>query len=81
MAGSFRGKLDLARLSNAVSRPGIDPRVWVCYGILQSEPYIETQQGQQDIFVDVMMMPSMQLETARVGAAYAGNGFFNIITD
>lgn len=71
----FRGKLDLARLSNAISRPGIDPRIWVSYGTLLSEPYIETQDGQQDIFVDVLLLPSQQQETARVGAIYAGNGF------
>lgn len=72
---ALRNRLDTARLSNAVSRPGIDPRFWACYGTLMSEPYIETQEGQQDIFVDVMLHPNGQIETARVGAIYAGNGF------
>ncbi len=67
--------IDVGRLSNAVSRPGIDPRVWVTYGVLTSEPYIETVDGEQDIIVDVMLLPTMQDETARVGAMYAGNGY------
>lgn len=67
--------IDVARLSNAVSRPGIDPRVWVSYGVLDSEPYIETVNGQEDIVVDVTLLPTLQEETARVGAIYAGNGF------
>lgn len=67
--------IDVARLSNAVARPGIDPRIWVSYGTLLSEPYIETIEGRQDIVADVLLVPSMQEETARVGAIYAGNGF------
>lgn len=67
--------IDVARLSNAVARPGIDPRIWVSYAYLLSEPYIETVEGRQDIVADVMLVPSMQEETARVGAIYAGNGF------
>jgi len=67
--------IDVARLSNAVSRPGIDPRIWVSYGTLLSEPYVETVEGRQDVVVDVLLVPSMQEETARVGTIYAGNGF------
>lgn len=67
--------IDVARLSNAVSRPGIDPRIWVSYGTLLSEPYVETIEGRQDVVVDVLLVPSMQEETARVGTIYAGNGF------
>lgn len=67
--------IDVGRLANAVSRPGIDPRIWATYGVLTSEPYIETVDGEQDIIVDVLLLPSMQDETARVGAMYAGNGY------
>lgn len=67
--------IDVGRLSNAVSRPGIDPRVWVSYGVLLSEPYIETIEGREDIIVDVLLLPTMQEETARVGAIYAGGGY------
>ena len=68
-------QIDMGLLSEGLSRPGIDPRIWVSYGVLQSEPYIETIEGRQDILVDVMLMPSGAEETARVGAIYAGNGF------
>lgn len=66
---------DVARFADAISRPGIDPRVWVSYAILLSDPFVETSQGQQDVFVDVLLLPQNQPETARVGAVYAGNGF------
>lgn len=67
--------IDVSRLADAVSRPGIDPRVWVSYAIVQSEPVVETAQGQQDVFVDVLLVPTMQPDTARLCADYAGNGF------
>lgn len=67
--------IDVSRLADAVQRPGIDPRVWVSYAILLSDPVVETSQGQQDVFVDLLLLPQKQPETARVGAIYAGNGF------
>lgn len=66
---------DMARLANALSIPGIDPRIWVSYAYLTSEPYIETVEGREDIVADIVLLPSQQEETARVGAIYAGNGF------
>lgn len=67
--------IDPHRLGSAVSYPGIDPRIWVSYGACTSDPYIETIAGEQDIFVDVLLLPSRIPHTARVGAIYAGNGF------
>lgn len=67
--------IDTARLSMAVQRPGVDPRIWVSYAVLTSEPYIEERDGEQDIVVDLQMMPVGDEETARVGAIYAGAGF------
>jgi len=67
--------IDVGRIAAAVSRPGIDPRIWISYAICSSEPYVETLNGQQDVFVDVVLLPTQQPETARVGAIYAGNGF------
>lgn len=67
--------IDVNRLANAVARPGIDPRVWVSYAVLTSEPVVELREGQQDVIVDLLLLPSGQPETARVGAMYAGNGF------
>lgn len=67
--------IDTGRLANAVSYPGIDPRIWVSYAVLLTEPYIDMTNGQQDIVADILMSPSNVIETARVGAIYAGNGF------
>lgn len=67
--------IDTERLANAVSRPGIDPRIWISYAVLMTEPYVETTEGQQDVVADVMLLPSGMIETARVSAIYAGNGF------
>jgi len=47
----------------------------VSYATVLSEPFIETDDGVQDIFVNVQMHPSEQIETARVGTIYAGDGF------
>lgn len=67
--------IDVNRLAAAVARPGIDPRVWVSYAVLTSDPVVELREGQQDVLVDLLLLPSGQPETARVGAMYAGNGF------
>lgn len=67
--------IDTERLSNAVSRPGIDPRIWVSYAVLTSNPVVDTDPGDQDVIANVMLMPSGTIETARVGSIYAGNGF------
>lgn len=67
--------IDMVRLANAVSRPGIDPRIWVSYAVLLGEPVIDTSAGNQGVFVDVKLLPSGVQDTARVGAIYAGNGF------
>ena len=75
MRSKISSQIDMGLLAEGISRPGIDPRIWVSYGVLLSEPYIETIEGRQDIIVDVMLMPSGAIETARVGAIYAGNGF------
>jgi hypothetical protein len=77
LRSSIGSTIDLGRLASAVSRPGIDPRVWVSYGVLTSEPVIDTDatDNSAGVFVEVLLMPSGMTETARVGAMYAGNGF------
>jgi hypothetical protein len=67
--------IDTDRLAGAVARPGIDPRIWISYGVLTSEPLFETEEGYQDVIADVLLLPSKIQETARVSAMYAGNGF------
>ena len=63
--------LDMGRLSQAVSRPGIDPRTWVSLAIVNSV-VVDPEEG---VFCGITLMPSEIEETARLGAAYAGNGF------
>ena len=63
--------LDMGRLSQAVSRPGIDPRTWVSLAIVNSV-VVDPVEG---VFCGITLMPSEIEETARLGAAYAGNGF------
>lgn len=65
------GILDMGRLSQAVSRPGIDPRTWVSLAIVNSV-VVDPVEG---VFCGITLMPSEIEETARLGAAYAGNGF------
>lgn len=67
--------IDTERLSNAVSRPGIDPRIWVSYAVLLDDPVLDTEPDGKDVVADIMLLPSGTVETARVGTLYAGNGF------
>lgn len=67
--------IDFARLSQALMRPGIDPRVWVSYAVLTSEPVVDRSGDDAGVFVDLILLPTQMEATARVGAIYAGNGF------
>lgn len=67
--------VDVTRLSNAVSRPGIDPRIWVSYAVLTTDVYVDNTPGDQGVFANVQLLPSGVQDTARVGAIYAGNGW------
>ncbi len=61
---------DVNRLAKALERPGIDPRTWTCLAYVTKFSIDE-----EGPFVDVVLMPSNDPETARVGAEYAGPGF------
>jgi hypothetical protein len=63
--------MDMGRLSRAVSRPGIDPRTWVSLAVVNSV-VVDPNEG---VFCGITLLPSEIEETARLGAAYAGNGF------
>jgi Type VI secretion system/phage-baseplate injector OB domain len=63
--------IDLQLLADGVSRPGIDPRVWVSLAIVDA---VNVQDG-QGVFVDVTLIPSQNEETVRMGIPYAGDGF------
>lgn len=71
------GDLDLSVLAEAVARPGIDPRIWVSYGIVNRE-----QDDQHSVefdpdwgpLVSVILQPHNQLISCRVSSQIAGNG-------
>jgi hypothetical protein len=63
--------IDVNRLAQAVSRPGIDPRTWYSIAYAVDESVI-SKKGQ---FVDVLLSPSLTPVTCYVPADYAGNGF------
>lgn len=66
--------IDMGRLSAAVSRPGIDPRVWCSYAYAMSDSVIDADHGH---FVDVKLLPTKLQVTVRVPQQYAGGGFGN----
>ena len=55
----------------AGSYPGIDPRIWCSMGIVQAVD----MGADNGPLADVLLLPSQQVVTARVGALYAGNGW------
>ena len=61
-------KLDPSRLANLVSRPGIDPRVHLTFGIVD-RVVVDPEHG---VFVDVTLLPHEDSETAVLGVPYAG---------
>jgi hypothetical protein len=65
--------MDTSRLGEAVSRPGIDPRMWKSLAIAVADSMVDPNGA--GVFVDVMLMPSEQMATARVGSEYAGSGW------
>lgn len=61
---------DVTRMGAAVSRPGIDPRTWVSYATVTAIG-IDTE----GVFVDVVLLPSRDPGTARLGSNYTGPGY------
>lgn len=73
--------MDVGRLANALSRPGIDPRTWVTLATVTAfhldandGPYVDVS-ILTDMMIDNDGNPVPHIETARVGSFYAGNGF------
>lgn len=62
---------DFARIAAAVSRPGIDPRIWESLAFVRAV-VVDPTEG---VFVDVTLLPSQVETTARLGATYAGASF------
>jgi len=63
--------MDQQRMGAAGSYPGIDPRMWYSMGIVQALD----MSAENGPMADVLLLPSQQVVTARVGALYAGNGW------
>jgi len=66
-----RRALDMGKLGQALARPGMDTRSWVCEAIVEAFK-LDPDEG---AFADVTLVPSGEPETVRVGAFYAGPGF------
>ena len=76
MSDAF-GDLDLAALGRAISYPGIDPRIWVSYGIVDREQDDQKSvefNGDGGPLVWVLLQPHNQLVACRVASGVAGNG-------
>ena len=63
--------LDVARLGEALARPGMDPRTWVSYAIVLAYS-VDPAHGP---LARVKMLPGGLEDVARVAYDYAGNGF------
>jgi hypothetical protein len=63
---------DTSRLASALSTPGIDPRLWTSLAIVAKDPVLDPEHG---YFVDVVLLPSQQPETARIACEYEGPHF------
>src|SRR5713226_4453753 len=62
---------DFYRWGEALRRPGMDTRTWVSIAYVQAVK-VDPVDGP---LADVLLMPSEDQETARIGAIYAGNGW------
>lgn len=71
------GAMDAGRLAQLVRGPGIDTRTWISLAIALGDSVVEGATGGQSggVFVDVMLMPTGEHYTARVGADYQGDGY------
>lgn len=63
---------DLARLSQGMQRPGIDPRVWASIAIALDEEFFDEKHG---CFVEVRLLPNGEELTCYVPQAYTGGDF------
>lgn len=66
-----RTTIDPARLAEALARPGMDPRSWVSLAIV-TDFAVDPAHG---VYADLVLVPTGDEVTARVGPIYAGGGF------
>jgi len=72
-------KMDQRTLAEAFSYPGIDPRAWVSYAIVETvqaetENPVEFDADDGQIYVNCVLKPSNQPCRARLGGAFSGPG-------
>ncbi len=65
------GTIDARAIAAMASFPGIDPRVWIAKAYVKDIGF-DPLQG---VFVDLNVQPDGRLETAILGASYAGMNF------
>lgn len=68
---SVRTRPDVNALASAVSRPGVDPRVWITLAVVTELGY-DPDEGP---FADLQYQPNGDQETALIGSNYAGAEF------
>jgi len=66
----MKRSVDSASMSSLVSRPGVDPRVWLTLATVEDIGY----DAKHGLFADVAYIPDGQKETAAVGTPYAAPG-------
>lgn len=74
MGSRVSSQIDVGRLIEAVRSPGIDTRVWCSIAVAVEDSHFDADHG---VFVDLILLPSEQAITARVGSDYAGSDFGN----
>lgn len=60
------------RISQGVSRPGIDPRVWASMAFAIDEEFVDAEHGS---FIDVRLLPNGEEITCYVPQGYVGKDF------
>lgn len=70
MKTNIATSIDTSRLGEALSRPGIDPRCWICLAVVE-DIAIDPDEG---VFADLFTMPWREQITARVASQYVSNG-------
>lgn len=74
MREQVRRRMDLTTAAEALSTPGIDPRDWVKYGVVVTDPDplhnpIQVEAG--GVFIDVLLEPGGKEVTCRYAGIYA----------
>jgi hypothetical protein len=75
---SVRSGIDTQAMASAVSKPGIDPRSWIHLAVVGKDQGFDPDNG---VFVDVILQPTGEEETAFLGSEWSGDnaaGYFPV---